>query len=83
MSVENYGGRILTGENQRIRRKICPIARLCTLNTIWTDSGANPGFQVERPETNRLSHGTTFPEYEVSRYIKSGGTVSFKFSEEV
>jgi hypothetical protein len=49
---------ILTGENQRTRRKTCPSATLSTTNPTWIDPGANPGLQGERPATNDLSHGT-------------------------
>jgi hypothetical protein len=28
-------------------------------NVAWTEPGANPCFRSERPQTNRLSHGTT------------------------
>jgi hypothetical protein len=40
------------------RRKTCPSATLSTTNPTWTDPGANLGFRVKRPATNRLSHGT-------------------------
>jgi hypothetical protein len=38
--------------------KTCPSATLSTTNLTWTDPGSNPGLRVERPATNRLSHGT-------------------------
>jgi hypothetical protein len=40
------------------RKKTCPSATLSTTNPTWTDPGSNPGLRSERPETNRLSHGT-------------------------
>jgi hypothetical protein len=49
---------ILTGENRRTRRKICPSATLSTTNPTWIDLGANPVFRGDRPATNDLSHGT-------------------------
>jgi hypothetical protein len=52
---------ILTGENRRTRRKICPSATLSTTNPTWIDPGANPGLRGERPATNDLSHGTAQP----------------------
>jgi hypothetical protein len=39
MSTENHGWMILTGENQRTRRKTCPSATLSTTNPTWTDPG--------------------------------------------
>jgi hypothetical protein len=35
-----------------------PSATLSTINPTWTDAGSNPGLRSERPNTNRLSHGT-------------------------
>jgi hypothetical protein len=49
---------ILTTENRRTRRKICPSATLATTNPTWIDPGANPGLHGEKPATNDLSHGT-------------------------
>jgi hypothetical protein len=48
----------LTGENRGARRKTCLSATLSTTNPTWTDPGSNPGLRGERPESNRLSHGT-------------------------
>jgi hypothetical protein len=53
--MENGGGMILTGENQR---KTCPSTTLSTTNPIWIDLGANLGLHGERQATNGLSHGT-------------------------
>ena len=50
----------LTGENRSTRRNPRPSATSSTTNPIWTDPGSNPGLRVERPATNRLSHGTAF-----------------------
>jgi hypothetical protein len=44
MSLESYGGMILTGENWRTWRKTCPNATLST-SPKWIDPGANPGVQ--------------------------------------
>jgi hypothetical protein len=57
--MENDGGIILTGENRRPRRKTCPRDTLFTKNPTLIDPIANLGLSVERPATNRLSHGTT------------------------
>jgi hypothetical protein len=60
--IYEYGERqwndVLTEENGRTRRKTCPSATFSTTNLTWIDSGANPWLHVERPATNRLSHGT-------------------------
>jgi hypothetical protein len=45
MSIESYGGLLLTEENLRTQRRTCPSATLSTTNYIWTDSGSNPGTQ--------------------------------------
>jgi hypothetical protein len=58
MSIGNDGGMILTEENRRTQRNICPSATLSTTNPTWNDPGVNPGLRGERPATNRLSHGT-------------------------
>jgi len=55
--MENDGG-ILTGENRRTRRKVCPSATLPVTNRTWIES-----LRGERPETNRLSLGT-------ARYVR-------------
>jgi len=47
MTMENYGGMILTGENQITLRTICPTATLSTIDPAWTDLGANPGLAVK------------------------------------
>jgi hypothetical protein len=36
MRMESHNGTILTGENQRTRRKTCPSANLSTTNPAWT-----------------------------------------------
>jgi hypothetical protein len=61
MSMESSGGIILTGENRRTRRKICPSAISYAINPTWIDPGANPGLHGERSATNCLSHGTAMP----------------------
>jgi hypothetical protein len=62
MSLESDGGMILTGGNQRTRRKTCPSATLSTTDPTWIDPGVNPGLRGERPAANDLSHGTaSFP----------------------
>jgi hypothetical protein len=49
------------GKKRRTRRKTCHSATLSTTNPTWIDPGANPSLRGERPATNRLRHGTTFP----------------------
>jgi hypothetical protein len=56
--LKSDGGMILTGENRRTRRKICPSATLSTTNPTRVDPGANLGLRGERSATNRLSHST-------------------------
>jgi hypothetical protein len=48
---------ILTGGNLSTERKTCPSAT-STTNSTWTGLGSNPGLRGERPQTNRLGHGT-------------------------
>jgi hypothetical protein len=55
--MESHGGMILTGENLRIRRKTCPSATMSTTNPTWINPNAKQDLRVERPATNRLSHG--------------------------
>jgi hypothetical protein len=57
MSMESYSGMILTGEDRKTRRKLCPSAALSTTNPTWTDLGMNPGIHCDRLATNCLSHG--------------------------
>jgi hypothetical protein len=55
MSMDSQGGMDDTDRgNRRTRRKTCPSATLSTTNPTWTDLG----LCVDRPATNRLSHGT-------------------------
>jgi hypothetical protein len=60
---------ILRGENRRTLRKTCPSATLSTTNPTKTALGVNPGFNGEKPATNRLSNGTAventhnYPQY--------------------
>jgi hypothetical protein len=58
MSLESYGGMILTEQVPRTRTKACPSATLSTTNPTCTDQGANAVFRGKRPATNRLSHST-------------------------
>jgi hypothetical protein len=67
MSLESYGGMILTGETRRTRRKTCPSATLSTTNPTWIDPGANPDLRSERPATNDLSHCTASPAYYINK----------------
>jgi hypothetical protein len=71
--MESNGGMILTGENQRIRRKTCPSATLSTTNPTWIDSGSNLSLRGERLATNDLSHGTAQEQYlsYLCQYIKN------------
>jgi hypothetical protein len=43
----------------RGKPKYCPSVTLSTTDPKWTDPGAKPGLQVEKPVTNHLSYGTT------------------------
>jgi hypothetical protein len=61
MHVESHDGMILTGESRKPRKETCPNVTLSTTNPTWTDLEANLGLSVDRPATNRLSHGTVFP----------------------
>jgi hypothetical protein len=58
VSVESYGGMILTGKNRSTRRKSAPVPTLSTTDPTWTDPSANPVLCRDRPVTNRLSYGT-------------------------
>jgi len=60
MSMESYGGMILTGENAKNSEKTRSSVTLSITNPTWTDQAANPGLRGERPATNRLSHGMPF-----------------------
>jgi hypothetical protein len=51
---------LLTGESRGTRRETCPSVTLLTRKPTRTNQGANPGLRGERPEANRLSHGTAF-----------------------
>jgi hypothetical protein len=57
MNMESNDGMVLTGGNQRIQRKTCPSATLCTTKISLTDVGVNLDLLSERPATNHLSHG--------------------------
>jgi hypothetical protein len=65
MKVESHGGMILTWENQRAQRKICPSATLSTTNPTWTDLGTNLSLYGERLATNCLSHGKAVTMFEI------------------
>jgi hypothetical protein len=52
-----------TGENGSNRGKTCPSATLSTRNPTWTDPGSNPVLSGERPATNRMSHGSSLPDF--------------------
>jgi hypothetical protein len=49
MSMENDGGMVLTGENRRTQRIICPSATFSTTNPTWIDPGCSI-FQNNRAE---------------------------------
>jgi hypothetical protein len=69
LCMESHGGITLTGENWRSPGNPCFIATFSTINPTWTDSSAYPGLRVERPTTNRLSHGTAVLKLKPSRHI--------------
>jgi hypothetical protein len=52
---------IPTGGNRNTWRKTCPSTTFSTINLGGTDPGSNLGLRGEKPATNPLSHGTTFP----------------------
>jgi hypothetical protein len=52
----------LTGKNRSTRGRTRPSANLSTTNPTWTDPGSSPGLRDEKPATNRLSHGMTYPK---------------------
>ena len=56
--VWSIGGMILTGENRSTWRKSYLGTTVSTINVTRTDMGLNQGLCSQRPETNRLSHGT-------------------------
>jgi hypothetical protein len=64
----------LTGENRSTRGKTCPSANLPTTNPTWKDPGSKPGLRGGRPATNRLSHGTAYPELNTT-VLEPQGTV--------
>jgi hypothetical protein len=54
MSMDNYGGMILTGENHRTGRETCPSITLSTTNPTWIDRGlwwaaARPVLMLTKP----------------------------------
>jgi hypothetical protein len=51
---------ILTGENQRTRKRACPSVALLTINPTWTALGMNLAFCSEKLVTNCLSYGMAF-----------------------
>jgi hypothetical protein len=59
MNMESHGGMILTVENWRAGKEICPSATLSTTNNTWANRGLNPGLRGQKPVFNRLSNGTT------------------------
>jgi hypothetical protein len=59
----------LTGENRSTRGQTCSSATLSTTNPTWTNPGLNPGLRGERPETNRVIHGTANVMYVTYVYI--------------
>jgi hypothetical protein len=67
--MESHGGMIWTGENRRTRSETCPGATMFSTNLTLSDPGANLGHHGERPETNRLSHGTVFCSNLIKRCV--------------
>jgi hypothetical protein len=55
--MDSYGGMILTGENQRTRRQICPSVTLLTTYPTRTDPGTNPGIRGKRSATLEVLQG--------------------------
>jgi hypothetical protein len=49
MSMNSYGGMILTEKNRRTWRKTCPNDNLSIINPTWTKPGANPRLRDDRP----------------------------------
>jgi hypothetical protein len=58
MSMESYGGRILTGETEELGERPVSVPLCQTTKPTWTDLSVNLGLRCERLATNRLSHGT-------------------------
>jgi hypothetical protein len=56
MNTGSHGGMIPTGKIEEFGEK--PVSVVLSTHFTWTDPGANPNLRVERPVTNRLSHGT-------------------------
>jgi len=54
----NIGDMVLTGENRSTRRNNCPSVTLSTTSLTLNDLGLKLGLYGEKPETDRLSHGT-------------------------
>jgi hypothetical protein len=52
----------LTGENRQLGEKPVPVPLCPPQISHGLDPGSNPGLRVERPATNRLSHGTALLE---------------------
>jgi hypothetical protein len=65
MNLESDGGRILAGENRRIRN--CPTATLSTTRPTWIE----PGLRGERPAANRLRHGIAYSTH--CYFVPHGG----------
>jgi hypothetical protein len=57
MNMEQWWNDIFAGEIEVLGENL-PSTTLSTTNPTWIDPGAIPGHRGERPETNRLSHGT-------------------------
>jgi hypothetical protein len=50
---------MMQGKTNVLRKKICFSATFSTINPIWTGLGSNPGFHIERLESNCLIHDTS------------------------
>jgi hypothetical protein len=51
-------------ESRSTRKKTSPNATLSTTNLTWIDLRSKAVLRCERPATNRLHHGTAFPDKE-------------------
>jgi hypothetical protein len=71
MSMENHGGIILTGENEKLKRKTCPSATLSTTNPTCTDLSLCGEWPATNPEP---WHGLYF----LSKLRKSFSLILFR-----
>jgi hypothetical protein len=69
--MENDGGMILKGKTEELGEKPVPVLLCPPQIPHGLAPGANPGFRGERPETNRLSHGTAACSWLPIKFIRN------------